>query len=269
VEKAEGESRWAFQTLLPFSLLVEDGARNFSTEWPELHSMTFICQNSRTGHDICERTRDAYQRYGVEIIGDIQFFPPGTTDFTPYLTRISQDDPDFLYNYDDPLNTTAIVKQALQLGIGRLHLVTVPANLVRALVGVPLTVPVQAGAAPRQFVDPTSPDAADFAVRYKEYLNGGDLPLAGFVSLMTYDYAFMVAAAMQQAGTVDDTTAIAARLAALHYDGVAEDDIFFNRRHLAVVGTEPCTVRTDPVKGDPEVTIECTHNPPPPEAYQD
>jgi ABC-type branched-subunit amino acid transport system substrate-binding protein len=262
VEKAHGESRWAFQTLLPFSLLVEDGARSFSTEWPDLHSMAFLCQNSRTGHDICERTRDAYARYGVEIVGDIQYFPPGTTDFTPFLTRIKAGDPDYLYNYDDPLNTTAIVKQALQLGVGRLHLVTVPANLAEALIGVPLTVPVTAGAAPRQFVQPTSPEAAEFAERYKEYLNGGDLPLAGFVSLMTYDYVFMVAGAMQQAESVDDTTAIAEKLEALHYDGVAEDDLFFNSRHLAVHGTEPCVVQT----GKP---ITCTHNPAPPEAYQE
>jgi ABC-type branched-subunit amino acid transport system substrate-binding protein len=61
VEKAHGESQWAFQTLLPFSLLVEQGASTFSTEWPDLHSMAFLCQNSATGKDICERTRDAYE----------------------------------------------------------------------------------------------------------------------------------------------------------------------------------------------------------------
>jgi ABC-type branched-subunit amino acid transport system substrate-binding protein len=116
-------------------------------------------------------------------------------------------------------------------------------------------------------VQPTSPEVAAFAEQYKDYLDGGDLPLAGFVSLMTYDYAFMVAAAMQQAGTVEDTTAIADALATLHYDGVAEDDLFFNSRHLAVHGTEPCVVETDPAKGDPEVTITCTHNSPPPESY--
>jgi ABC-type branched-subunit amino acid transport system substrate-binding protein len=144
--------------------------------------------------------------------------------------------------------------------------VTVPATLVRALVGRPLTVPVSAGAAPRQGVQPTSQKAADFFARYAAYKGGQDkLPIANFVSLMTYDYAYMVAAAMQQAGTVDDTTAIAKKLETLHYNGVAEDDLFFNSRHLAVHGTEPCIVQTG---ADDKETIKCTHYLAPPEAAQ-
>jgi ABC-type branched-subunit amino acid transport system substrate-binding protein len=269
LEKAHGESQWAFQTLLPFSLLVDQGAKTFNAQWPDLHSMAFLCQNTATGHDICERTRDAYQKQGVKIIGDIQYFSVGTTDYRPFLTALrNQGDVDFLYNYDNPLNTVAIVRQALELGVGKLHLVTVPATLVRPLVGRELTVPVSAGAAPRQGVQPTSQKAADFFKRYAAFkgVTFEQLPVANFVSLMTYDYVYMVAAAMQQAETVDDTTAIAKKLEVLHYDGVAEDNLFFNPRHLAVHGTEPCVVRTDPVKGDPNVTIKCTHNAPPPEA---
>ena len=260
VEQAHGESQWAFQTLLPFSLLIENAARDFIVDYPDFHTMALICQNSVTGRDICERTKDAYEGVGVEVVADIQYFPVGTTDYSPFLTKLVNEDPDYLFNYDDPLSTANIVRQALELGVGRLHLVTVPANLAEALVGRPLTVPVSAGAAPRQFVQPTTQEAADFAERYKEF-KGGQLPLAGFVSLMTYDYVYMLAGAMQQAGTVEDTTAIAKALETLHYDGVAEDDLFFNSRHLAVHGTEPCIVQT----GQP---MKCTHVPPPPEAAE-
>ncbi len=269
VEKAHGESQWAFQTLLPFSLLVDQGAKTFNTVWPNLHSIAFLCQNTATGHDICERTRDAYEKYGIKVIGEIQYFSVGTTDYRPFLTALrNQGDVDFLYNYDNPLNTVAIVRQAIELGVGKLHLVTVPATLVRPLVGRELTVPVSAGAAPRQGVQPTSQKAADFFKRYADFKGGTfeDLPVANFVALMTYDYMYMVAAAMQQADSVDDTTAIAKKIETLHYNGVAEDDLFFNSRHLAVHGTEPCIVRTDPVLGDPNVTIECTHIAAPPEA---
>jgi ABC-type branched-subunit amino acid transport system substrate-binding protein len=268
VEKAHGESRWAFQTLLPFSLLINQGAKNFSTEWPDLHSMALICQNSQTGHNICDQTRDAYEAAGVEIIGDVQYFPVGTTDYKPFLTALSsQGQIDYLFNYDNPENTPTIVRQAMELGIGKLHLVTVPATLVRALVGRPLDVPVSAGAAPRQGVKPTSEKSAAFFERYAAFKGGTDkLPIANFVALMTYDYTYMMVAAMQEAGTVDDTSAISEKLETLHYNGVAEDDLFFNSRHLAVHGTEPCIVRTDPVLGDPNVTVTCTHNAPPPEA---
>jgi ABC-type branched-subunit amino acid transport system substrate-binding protein len=231
--------------------------------------MALICQNSETGHDICDRTRDAYAAEGVEIIGDIQYFPIGTTDFTPFLTALSsQGEIDYLYNYDNPENTPTIVRRALELGIGKLHLVTVPATLAQPLIGRELTVPVSAGAAPRQGVQPTSEKARQFFEQYAEFKGGAsNLPIANFVSLMTYDYVFMMAAAMQQAESVDDTTAISEQLETIHYDAVAEDDLFFNSRHLAVHGTEPCIVRDDPAESDiTKVTIECTHNPPPPEA---
>jgi len=260
VEQAHGESQWAFQTLLPFSLLIENGARNFIRDYPDLHSMAIICQNSETGRDICERTKTAYEGVGIDVVHDIIYFPVGTTDYSPFLTQLVSADPDYLFNFDDPLQTTTIVRQALELGVGRLHLVTVPANLVEALVGRELTVPVTAGAAPRQHFQPTSAEAGEFFERYKED-KGGELPLAAFVSLFTYDYAYMLAGAMQIAGTVDDTTAIAKVYETLHYDGVAEDDLFFNSRHLAVHGTESCTVQT----GEP---IVCAHEPPPPEAAE-
>lgn len=273
LEKAHGESQWAFQTLLPFSLLVDQGAKTFNTQWPDLHSVAFLCQNTKTGHDICDRTRDAFKKYGIQVIGEIQYFSVGTTDYRPFITALkNQGDIDYLYNYDNPLNTVQIVRQALELGVGKLHLVTVPATLARPLIGreIPAGVAVSAGAAPRQGVKPTSQKAADFFKRYADFegVTFDQLPVANFVSLMTYDYVYMVAAAMQQAGTVEDTTAVAKKLEVLHYDGVAEDNLFFNPRHLAVHGTEPCIVRTDPALGDPNVTIECTHNAPPPEAAQ-
>ena len=261
VDKAHGDSRWAFQTLLPFSLLITQAAKNFNIENPDLHSMALICQDSETARDICERTKQAYEANGIEIVGDVQYFPVGTTDYKPFLTRLQGGNPDYLFNYDDPLSTVEIVKQALQLGIGKLHLVTVPANLVQALIGFEFDVPISAGAAPRQDVLPTTEKAAAYFQRYRDFLGVDQLPPASFVSLMTYDYVYMMAAAMQEAGTVDDTTKISEALETLHYNGVAEDDLFFNSRHLAVHGTEPCTVRYD----EP---IVCTHNPPPPEAAQ-
>lgn len=258
IEKAHDESQWAFQTLLPFSLLIGQGAQNFRTEYPDLHSMALICQDSATGRNICDETKAQYAAAGVEIIGDIEYFPIGTTDYRPYLTRLQSGDPDYVFNYDDPLSTVEIVKQALQLGVGRLHLVTIPAHLVQPLIGFEFDVPISAGAAPRNQVQPTSEEVGEYFERYREFI-GADLPPAGFVSLMTYDYAYMIAAAMQQAGTVEDTTAIAKALETLHYNGVAEDDLYFNSGHFAVHGTEPCTVRYN----QPDAIIECQHNAPP------
>jgi ABC-type branched-subunit amino acid transport system substrate-binding protein len=197
---------------------------------------------------------------GVEVVGEI-YFPAETTDYSPFLTQLKSADPDYLFNFDDPIKQATIVKQALQLGVGRLQIASLPAEILESLVGVPLTVPVSAGAVGRQCSYPTSTKAVDYCQRYKDF-KGGELPFASFVSLLTYDFAYMLAGAMERAGTVEDTTKIADALEQIHYNGVAEDNLFFNRRHLAVLGTDPCTVQT----GEP---IVCEHNPPPPEAYQE
>jgi branched-chain amino acid transport system substrate-binding protein len=270
VANAHGKSQWAFQTLLPYSLLIGQAAKTFKTEYPTLHTMALICQDSPTGHDICERTKDAYAAEGVKIIGSIQYFPAGTTDYSPFLTNLkSAGQVDYLYNFDDPESTPTIVRQAIQLGVGKLQLVTIPANLVSAFIpDIPSDIIISAGAAPRQEVQPLTPKAKDYFNRLRAFEGiapGGNLPPASFVSLFTYDYVYMVAAAMQKAGTVDDTTKIAKELEIEHYNGVGEDNLFFNTRHLAVHGTEPCTVTQNPAGGEPN--ISCVHNDPPPEAF--
>lgn len=259
VEQARGESRWAFQTLLPFSLLIDQAARGFVEDWPDMKTFAILCVNTEVGRDVCSRFKEAYQRVGLRLVGE-EFFPPLTTDYSPFLTRLKGADPDYVFNFDDPLQQASIVRQALELGVGRLHNANLPANLVEGAIGRPLDVPVIAGAAPRQHVQPTSEAARAYFERYRAF-KGGTLPLAPFVSLLTYDFVYMLVAAMQQAGTVEDTTKIAEALEGIHYKGVAEDDLFFNSRHLAVHGTDPCIVR-------PGGQITCEHVPPPPEAAQ-
>ncbi len=264
IDKAHGESKWAFETLLPFSLLIGQGARNFVKEWPDMHTVAFVCVNSEVGHDVCGAAVKAYGDAGMEVVSE-EYFPNETTDYSPFITKLVSKNVDYLFNFADPPNDTQIVKKALELGVGKVQQVNVPADLVRTLVGRALTVPVIVGAAPRQAAQTTSqgraPFATDYFARYKAYKNG-DLPFASFVSLLTYDYVYMLAGAMQQAGTVEDTTAIADALEKFHFKGVGEDDIFFNRRHMGIEGTDPCTVQ----EGKP---IVCTHNPPPPEAIAD
>jgi branched-chain amino acid transport system substrate-binding protein len=263
VEKAEGESHWAFQTLLPFSLLIDNGARNFVEDYPDIQSTALLCQNTATGQDVCGRTADAYRNQGLDVVAE-EYFPPGTSDYSPYLTEIRSEEPDQLFIFENPPNDAQVVRRAIELGVGEIYNgVVVPASLLEGLVGLgPLEKPVIVGASPRQHAEPTSPAAAEYFDRYAAFkgveLSG--LPPAAFTSLLMYDYVYMLIAAMQEAGTVEDTTAIADALEDVHYKGVAEDDMFFNSRHLGVHGTDPCTVLMS--------EITCEHIPAPEEAKQ-
>ena len=254
VEKAAGESHWAFQTLPLVSRFFLQGALNVKEDHPEYERVAIICIDSEIGRSICELYEESYSAAGFEIVG-VKVFPPGTSDYTPLLTNLKQQNPDILLNFDDPTAQLNILGQALDMNVASSYNTSLPPDIVQAAFGDRLEgKEVTAGGIPRQATVPTSDAAADYFERYAEF-SGGELPLASFVSLLSYDFVYMLVAAMQQAGTVEDTTAIADALETIHYAGAAEDDIYFNEQHFSVIGSDGCIVRF-------EQPIECSHDAP-------
>ncbi len=60
---------------------------------------------------------------------------------------------------------------------------------------------------------------------------------------------------MQQARTVEDTTKIAEALEQIHFDGVGEDDLYFDDRHIMIAGNDQCYIQGGQY-------LECFHVPP-------
>ena len=255
VEKAAGESHWAFQTLPAISRLFLQGAISLKEDHPEYERVAIICIDTDIGRSVCGFYEDAYAGAGFEIVGR-EDFPPGTTDYTPLLTNLKQLNPDVLLNFDDPTAQINILRQALDMDVAISYNTSLPPDIVQDVFGDDLEGKIiTAGGIPRQATVPTSTAAADYFERYAEF-SGGELPLASFVSLLSYDFVYMLVAAMQQAGTVEDTTAIADALETIHYAGAAEDDIFFNEQHVSVMGSDGCTVEY-------QKPIVCSHDAPP------
>ncbi|MDZ4277697.1 MAG: ABC transporter substrate-binding protein [Dehalococcoidia bacterium] len=258
VEKATGDFRWAFQTLPAPSKFLPPGARNTRRDYPEFDTFATICANSETGKTFCKFFTDAYEAAGFEHVAE-EFFPSETTDFSPFLTNLKGDDPDIILNFVDagPEQLT-LLRQSWELDVGEFYIgVALPYELFESVVGSGIRDKiVSAGAAPRTHAQYTSDKAREFFEEtYRPFAGGGDLPPAAFAALLTYDPAYMLVAAMQQAGTVDDTTAIAEALGQVHFNGIGEDDLYFDERHLIVSGVDSCTV----YQGE----MTCMHNPPP------
>ncbi len=255
VEKAAGESHWAFQTLPAVSGFFLQGALNLKEDHPEYERVAIICIDTDIGRSVCGFYEDAYEGAGFEIVGR-EDFPPGTTDYTPLLTNLKQQNPDVLLNFDDPTAQINILGQALDMDVAISYNTSLPPDIVQAAFGDRLEGKIiTAGGIPRQATVPTSAAAAAYFERYAEF-SGGELPLASFVSLLSYDFVYMLVAAMQQAGTVEDTTAIADALETIHYAGSAEDDIYFTEQHISVMGSDGCTVEY-------QKPIVCSHDAPP------
>lgn len=258
-EQAQDESKWAFQTLPPITALFREGPADLKEDFPNLETFAILCRNDDTGRRVCPVLTAAYEEAGFELVIDPSEVEvsPETTDFRTVLTKIKAADPDIFLNFVDPFNQGTLLKQALELDIGEYYgAVVQPPNVWDIAIGHPGIHEkyVGWGGFPRQQIEPTSEEAAAYFERYTEF-KGGELPLVPFVSLLTYDYVYMLVAAMQQAGTVEDTTAIAEALEQVHYDGVGEDDIYFNSRHIGVMGGDGCTIH--------QRQATCEHAPPP------
>ena len=71
---------------------------------------------------------------------------------------------------------------------------------------------------------------------------GKELTAAAPVSLVYYDFVYMLIEAMKEAGTVSDTDAIVAELEDLRYNGVLGQPLQFDDSHIISHGYDLCMV---------------------------
>lgn len=243
-EQMRDEAPYAFQTLPAPSKFLPPGALNAKRDYPQFDTFATMCANSVPGRTFCNFFTDAYEAAGFEHVAEV-FFPSETADFSPFLTTLKQSDPDIILNFVDAgPEQFQLLRQSWQLDVGQLYIaVELPYDLFESLVGEGIRQKyVSAGAAPRGHAQYTSEKArAFFEEKYGPFA-GGTLPPAAFAALLTYDPAYMVVAAMQRSGTVDDTGAIAAALEQVHFNGYGEDDTYFDERHIIVTGNDACQI---------------------------
>ena len=260
IEAVQNDYPLAFQTIAAPSKFLPPGALNTKRDYPQFTSFGTMCANTETGKAFCDFFKNAYEAAGFDLV-DQEFFPPETADFSPFLTKMKTKNPDIVLNFVDagPEQFT-LLRQSWQLDVGKFYIaVALPYDLFEALVGGAgiRDKIVAAGATPRTEAQYTSEDARIFFEDKYRPFKGGTLPPAAFAAMLTYDPAYMLVAAMQKAGTVDDPQAIAKALEQVHFDGLGEDNYFFDKRHIIVAGNDSCILY--------QGQMTCQHNAPPPE----
>ena len=256
VDTMQDGAFWSFQTLSAPSRFLPPGALNTKETYPEFETFATVCSNSQIGKAFCGFFKDAYEAAGFEHVAE-KFVPENTVDYNAILTDIRGEDPDIILNFLDAGTAQfEFLKQSWQQDVGEFYIaVELPLDLFEALVGDGIRDKiVSAGAAPRGHAQYTSDVAEDFFENKYKPFAGGTLGPAAFVAMTMYDPVYMLVAAMQAAGTVEDTTAISAALEQVHLAGVGEDDIFFDERHVIVTGNDSCII----FQGE----MNCIHVPP-------
>lgn len=181
----------------------------------------------------------------------VVFYPPGTTDFTPFLTRLKGLEPDWMHNWYIAADSVLIAEQALELEVARGYMVfgvdpgwweeNFPGGIDNeapiVLACINLCRAINSSERSREHYEAVNefecgnPDGCSPA------------PLTD-ITLWQYDYVYMLVAAMQKAGTVDDTTAIAEALEGITIDGVLSSTLTMDPEwHRVAHGYDTCRVQ--------------------------
>jgi ABC-type branched-subunit amino acid transport system substrate-binding protein len=181
----------------------------------------------------------------------VVFYPPGTTDFTPFLTRLKGLNPDWMHNWYIAADSVLIAEQALELEVARGYMVfgvdpgwweeNFPggidneAPIVLACINLCRAI-----------------NSSERSRAHYEAVNEfecGDpsgcspAPLTD-ITLWQYDYVYMLVEAMKLAGTVDDTTAIAEAMEGITIDGVLSSTLTMDPEwHRVAHGYDTCRVQ--------------------------
>jgi branched-chain amino acid transport system substrate-binding protein len=238
-DNTSGNGLYLFHTLI-------DAATQGAFLWagieehlPEVKRIGVLYQNDASNIANKDALLNSPAAADYEIVDEVGF-DPTTTDFSALLTGLKSKDLDMIYFAASGSSPVLIVKQASQLDAAPVFATTNQSPQIAmsdALGGKPIPQQFFTQYNSRNAVEPTSEETAAFFENLKGYL-GGELNVLANTSLWYYDYLFMLTEAMAEAGTVDDTTAIAEALAGLEYDGVLGDGIHFNERHDAIHGVD-------------------------------
>lgn len=183
-----------------------------------LKKIGIMLPNEDVAKGIVNAYKPLFEKAGVQV-AMVEFFQPGTTDFAPVLRKFQRQGLDGLFiGYSDP-DAEAIVRQSLEVG-------DLPLRFIyRGGSGAPATKYVNRiqGFAwqihTRDLATATEPKVKAWIDRYKAFTKKEVTPQT-YWALTFYDTVFMLGKAMEAAGSVTDSKAIAAKLKGMRYEGV-------------------------------------------------
>jgi branched-chain amino acid transport system substrate-binding protein len=182
--------------------------------YPQIKTVVIISPNDQQGQGTATAYKYAALAEGLKVLS-VQTYPDGTTDFSSVLTSFKQLHPDLLVAEQTSQEAAAILQQAAQLGVAPIALndVMTPdqalkvSGIGKMIVALPSFAPTYSPAA-------TIPDYKPSEIFGSQQPQGD--PAA---AIDTYYAGRILAQAMEKAGTVTNTAAIAQALPGQSYAG--------------------------------------------------
>jgi branched-chain amino acid transport system substrate-binding protein len=212
-------------------------------QFPEIKSVAILSPNDEQGLGTLEAYQFAADAEGLEVVGT-ESYPPDATDFSSILTEFKGRNPDLLIAEQTPEQGRAILQQAVQLDVAPFALNdTMTPDQAQEVQGIEKITVVLPSFGPTFSPAATIPDYAP------EEVLGDEQPAGTPAAVIDMYYAVrMLAQAMEEAGTVTDSAAIAEALPGQSYDGPFGTCTMSERRELN------CETLLNVVEGD-QITV--------------
>jgi branched-chain amino acid transport system substrate-binding protein len=217
--------------------------RQIKSLFPDIERVAIMAPNDEQGQANAAGYEFAAEQVGLTVVGK-EAFPVSATDFTSILTKFKGENPDLLIAEQSVEHASAIIQQAVELGVASYALndVMTPdqAQQIPGVEKIPVIIP---NFSPTYSPNATIPDYDP------EAIFGDEKPAGNPGAAIDMWYAVrLFAQAIEEAGTVEDTAAIAKALPAQSYDGPFGTCTMSERREL------DCETIVDVVRGD-KITV--------------
>lgn len=214
--------KWGlFRVQVPEDYRTDAYVDAFGEEFPDAERVALLFNDDIVGSSTKSFLVPALEEAGYEIVAN-EAFPAATTDWSRYLTSIRAANPDVLISGYSAAEQATVTRQALELDAApAIFGFAIPVSIpLEGATGQPIDIPYIATYTTPNLDDPQTDEIAAFADRLRaEFGFGEELPLNEQYSLYQYDAVQWLIKAMQLAGTVDDTRAVANEILRTHWEG--------------------------------------------------
>ncbi|KSV75491.1 branched-chain amino acid ABC transporter substrate-binding protein [Sinorhizobium sp. GW3] len=195
-----------------------------------------VVGNDATGQFLSSFYITALKAEGQDV-PDIIFYPPETTDFSPFLTKAKSYNPDTIHFWYNGDSTLTALPQAIELGAAKSYFLFGVDPGIWKERELSADVPVAMSCVPVCWGASSNPKSKAYFDAY--FAAGAPHGVTSSVSLLYHDYVHFLAEAWEKAGTFDPDKTVEA-LMSIKHAGVVSDSLAFNDTHQVTHATEVC-----------------------------
>ena len=230
------KTKYMVLTVPPIDVRAALTAKGLKQLYPDAKRVAILLPQDSITTEMTEPLKKSFADQGMEVVAS-EIFPPGSTDVAAPLTRIRSAKPDTIFTGWVIDHAAPIIRTNKEINAApRYFSQGLSCDQVRAAgIDRPFAANTLVGA---NLSSPLNDKAAKLARDYKAFVKE-DNPQNMYAVMWNYDFFFLLAKAIEAAGTFEDTDAVLAAMRKISYDGVA-GRIQIDQKNRSIYGFDFC-----------------------------